>query len=213
MDGSRRRGRPRKSWKDNIKEWTGQSKSSLLCVAEDRRRWAATAAEASVGVPERRLGVTSFWLIDWLIDEWISKTVCDREKVLGLTRQVQPAQTPALYPYANFYANKSAHQLLVCAYFTHFAICPRTLGLLYKCSAVSKASSNFSSEEHQQFFRIKRGGVSPRPALGWASCSNFAIAIYSLLVDGFIFRRFDARGFVCYVLTLGLMPPPKYILA
>ena len=36
VDGSRRRARPRKSWKDNIKEWTGQSMSSLLRIADDR---------------------------------------------------------------------------------------------------------------------------------------------------------------------------------
>ena len=36
VDGWRRRGRPRKSWKDNIKQWTGQSMSSLLCIADDR---------------------------------------------------------------------------------------------------------------------------------------------------------------------------------
>ena len=36
VDGSRRRGIPRKSWKDNIKEWTGQSMSSLLRIAADR---------------------------------------------------------------------------------------------------------------------------------------------------------------------------------
>ena len=29
-DGSRRTGRPRKSWRDNIKEWTGKSLPSLL---------------------------------------------------------------------------------------------------------------------------------------------------------------------------------------
>ena len=34
MDG-RRRGRPRKSWKDNIKELTGQSISSLLRIVDD----------------------------------------------------------------------------------------------------------------------------------------------------------------------------------
>ena len=64
VDGRRHRGRPRKSWKENIKEWTGQSMSSLLRVAEDRRRWAAITAEASVGVgyslPQLRLGVTGF---------------------------------------------------------------------------------------------------------------------------------------------------------
>ena len=65
VDGRRRRGRSRKSWKDNIKEWTGQSMSRLLGVAEDRRRWAAITAEASVRVPQRRLGITGF---DSLID-------------------------------------------------------------------------------------------------------------------------------------------------
>ena len=50
LDGSLRRGRPRKSRKDSIKEWTGQSMSSLLGIADDRGRWAVTAADASVGV-------------------------------------------------------------------------------------------------------------------------------------------------------------------
>ena len=65
MDGMYRRKRPRKSRKDNIKEWTGQSISSLLRVAEDERRWATITSDASVGVPQRRLGVTGF---DWQID-------------------------------------------------------------------------------------------------------------------------------------------------
>ena len=50
MEGSRRRGRPRKSWEDSIKEWTGQSMSSLLHSADDRGRRAVTTAAASVGV-------------------------------------------------------------------------------------------------------------------------------------------------------------------
>ena len=33
-DGSRCRGRPRKSWRDNINEWTGQSLSTLLRIAD-----------------------------------------------------------------------------------------------------------------------------------------------------------------------------------
>ena len=50
-----------------IKEWTGQSTSSLLRIAEDGRRWTIITAEVSVGVPQRRLGVTDVdWLIDWL---------------------------------------------------------------------------------------------------------------------------------------------------
>ena len=35
VDGRRHRGRPHQLWKDNIEEWTGQSMSSLLNVAED----------------------------------------------------------------------------------------------------------------------------------------------------------------------------------
>ena len=53
MDGKRRRGRLCKYWKD-IKEWTGQSMSSLL-----PKSWAAITAEASVGVPQRRLGISA----------------------------------------------------------------------------------------------------------------------------------------------------------
>ena len=60
VDGKRRRGIPRKSSKDNIEEWTGQSMSSLLRVAEDRRRLSAVTLESAVGVPQRRLGVTGF---------------------------------------------------------------------------------------------------------------------------------------------------------
>ena len=63
VDGSRRRGRPHKSWKDNMKEWTGQSMSSLLHITDDRGRWSVIAAGASVGVSQRRLGVKSDGLI------------------------------------------------------------------------------------------------------------------------------------------------------
>ena len=38
VDGSRCRERPRKSWRDNTSEWTGQSMSSLLRIADDRCR-------------------------------------------------------------------------------------------------------------------------------------------------------------------------------
>ena len=40
-----------KSRKDNVREWIGQSFSSLLCIADDRSRRATIAAKASVGVP------------------------------------------------------------------------------------------------------------------------------------------------------------------
>ena len=47
-----RRGRPRKSWKDNIKL------SSLLLIADDRDRWSVIAVDPSIGVLQWRLGVT-----------------------------------------------------------------------------------------------------------------------------------------------------------
>ena len=39
VDGSRCRRRLHTSWKDNIKEWTGQSTSSLRHTADNRNRW------------------------------------------------------------------------------------------------------------------------------------------------------------------------------
>ena len=45
--------------------------SSLLRVAQDRLRWAAITAQASVGVPQRRLGVTGF---DCLIESCVVYT-------------------------------------------------------------------------------------------------------------------------------------------
>ena len=41
-----------------MKEWTGQSFSSLQRIADDICRWATITAEESVIVPQRRLGVT-----------------------------------------------------------------------------------------------------------------------------------------------------------
>ena len=55
-------GRPRKSWKDNIKEWTGRSMLSLLYIANDGGHWGVITADASVGVPQQRLGVTGISL-------------------------------------------------------------------------------------------------------------------------------------------------------
>ena len=48
VDGWRHRGRPRKSWKHNIKEWTGQLMLSLLHIAADRSRWAVITASVEV---------------------------------------------------------------------------------------------------------------------------------------------------------------------
>ena len=53
VDGKRLRGRPRKSWLDNIKEWTNQPTSRLLRLTEDRKRWRTTAVKASTMAPQR----------------------------------------------------------------------------------------------------------------------------------------------------------------
>ena len=51
-------GRPCKSSKDNIDKWTGQSLFSLLHITDDISQWATVTAEASVGIDQRRPGVT-----------------------------------------------------------------------------------------------------------------------------------------------------------
>ena len=74
-------------WKDNIKEWTGQSTPSLLRVAEDRHRWAAATAEASVDCrcPQRRLGVRGF---DWWIDGSIVHGITSSEQGKCVVKRV-----------------------------------------------------------------------------------------------------------------------------
>ena len=67
------RNRPRKPWKNNIKEWTDQSVSPLVRIADDISRWAAIRAEASVGVPQRRLSVTRISRHD--ISGWVGLVI------------------------------------------------------------------------------------------------------------------------------------------
>jgi len=37
--GQQKRGRPRMTWEDNIKKWTGLDNGDLLQSVEDRRNW------------------------------------------------------------------------------------------------------------------------------------------------------------------------------
>ena len=53
IEGKRRRGRQRKAWMDNIKEWTGCSFQTLLRTAEDRERWRSLTAQATTMTPLR----------------------------------------------------------------------------------------------------------------------------------------------------------------
>ena len=50
--GARRRGRQKKRWEDNIKEWTGMGFGVSLRAAEDREEWKNIVATSSV-VPRR----------------------------------------------------------------------------------------------------------------------------------------------------------------
>jgi hypothetical protein len=51
--GSQRRGGQRKTWIDNIKEWTGLSVSTLLLVAERRDQWRTLCGDTSALTPLR----------------------------------------------------------------------------------------------------------------------------------------------------------------
>ena len=50
VTGSRKRGRPKKAWIDNIKDWTNSDVPSLLHQAENRKRWRTTCSAPS-GTP------------------------------------------------------------------------------------------------------------------------------------------------------------------
>ena len=52
VKGKRKRGRQKKRWKDNIKEWTGMDFASSTRAAENRTRWKGIVANSSV-VPRR----------------------------------------------------------------------------------------------------------------------------------------------------------------
>ena len=52
VEGARRRGRQKKRWEDNIKEWTGMRFGDSLRAAEDREGWKGIVATSSV-VPRR----------------------------------------------------------------------------------------------------------------------------------------------------------------
>ena len=52
VKGARRRGRQKKRWKDNIKEWTGMGFGDSLRAAEEREGWKGIVATSSV-VPRR----------------------------------------------------------------------------------------------------------------------------------------------------------------
>ena len=52
VQGGRRRGRQRKRWEDNIKEWTGLPWNITLRKAENREEWRKLVVKSTV-VPQR----------------------------------------------------------------------------------------------------------------------------------------------------------------
>ena len=48
VKGKRKRGRQKKRWEDNIKEWTGMDFASSTRAAENRSRWKGIVANSSV---------------------------------------------------------------------------------------------------------------------------------------------------------------------
>ena len=53
VEGGRRRGRQRKSWLDNIKDWTNLGVPELLARLADRSAWRETAASSALRSPRR----------------------------------------------------------------------------------------------------------------------------------------------------------------
>ena len=51
--GGRGRGRPRKRWNENIREWTGRTIGETLRLAEDRDVWRDVVRDASIVIPRR----------------------------------------------------------------------------------------------------------------------------------------------------------------
>ena len=53
VESKQRRGCPRKSWSDNVKDWTNQPTAQMLHAAEDHQQWRAMAEEASILPPQQ----------------------------------------------------------------------------------------------------------------------------------------------------------------
>ena len=56
VEGQRRRGRQKKMWIDNVKDWTEMSLPRLLEKANDRQAWRKTVSSASSKSPRRPSG-------------------------------------------------------------------------------------------------------------------------------------------------------------
>ena len=57
VNGSRKRGRQKKRWEDNIREWTGLDFATTQRAAEDRKKWTEIVRRSSSGAPT----TSRFW--------------------------------------------------------------------------------------------------------------------------------------------------------
>ena len=57
VEGSRRRGRQKKCWLDNIKEWTGKPIPTILKATKKREKWRWISSKASCRSPQRSLRI------------------------------------------------------------------------------------------------------------------------------------------------------------
>jgi hypothetical protein len=53
VEGGRRRGRQKKNWQDNVKEWTDLTIPDLLQTTSDRPLWRRVSASSALGSPRR----------------------------------------------------------------------------------------------------------------------------------------------------------------
>ena len=60
VKGRRRRGRQRKRWEDNIREWTGLEFAKSQRAVENREKWRELVAKSSV-VPQRPSRLRDWW--------------------------------------------------------------------------------------------------------------------------------------------------------
>ena len=65
MQGKIRKGRQKKRWEDNIKDWSRMDFASLSRVAEDRTRWKGIVAKSTV-VSQQPCKVWD--RLDWILD-------------------------------------------------------------------------------------------------------------------------------------------------
>jgi len=64
VEGGRKRGRQRKSWSDNVKEWTSLDMGHLLQQTTDRQAWRRVSVSSSTDSPRR-------W---YLVKGWVSES-------------------------------------------------------------------------------------------------------------------------------------------